>query len=60
LKAGDLALGRTETVLDARSPMVLDDISTVDVRLAYAPHILLNADWDALMVERTWRCSEMS
>lgn len=40
--------------------MVLDDISTVDVRLAYAPHILLNADWDALMVERTWWCSEMS
>lgn len=42
-------LGVTETVLDARVPLILDEVSTVNVRLANPVHILLNADWDALM-----------
>jgi hypothetical protein len=42
-------LGVAETVLDARVPLILDQVSTVDVRLANPAHILLNADWDALM-----------
>jgi hypothetical protein len=42
-------LGVAETVLAARTPMVLDELSTVDVRLANPVSVLLNADWDALM-----------
>jgi hypothetical protein len=42
-------MGRTVTVLDAKLPMVLDEVSTVDVRLANPVHVLLNADKDALM-----------
>jgi hypothetical protein len=41
--------GRTETALDPRSPLILDDRSQVTVRLANDAQILLNADWDALM-----------
>jgi hypothetical protein len=36
-------------VLDARAPLILDEVSTVNVRLANPAQILLNADWDALM-----------
>lgn len=42
-------LGVAETVLGARAPMVLDELSTVDVRLTNPASVLLNADWDALM-----------
>lgn len=42
-------LGVAETALDARTPIVLDVISTVVVTLANPAHVLLNADDDALM-----------
>jgi hypothetical protein len=42
-------MGLAETVLDTRAPPILDEVSTVDVRLANPAHNLLNADWGALM-----------
>jgi hypothetical protein len=42
-------LGRAESVLDARAPIVLDNISTVVVSLYNPAQYLLNADDDALM-----------
>ena len=41
--------GLAETMLAARTPMILDQLSTVNVRLANPAHVLFNADWDALM-----------
>jgi putative tail protein len=41
-------LGRTETVLDARCPLLIDVISSVQVRLANGSQFLLHADDDAL------------
>jgi len=43
------AVGRTETLLDARAPMILDALSSVNVSLFNPAQILLNADADALM-----------
>jgi hypothetical protein len=42
-------LGVAETMLAERAPLVLDELSTVDVRLTNPASVLLNADWDALM-----------
>ena len=42
-------LGTAESALEARSPLVFDDLSSVVIRLANAGHYLLNADDDALM-----------
>jgi hypothetical protein len=42
-------LGRTETVLAGRCPPVIDELSTVIVRLANTGQALLNADQNALM-----------
>lgn len=42
-------LGRAETALEPRCPMVLDELSHVTVRLANSEQILLNADLDAEM-----------
>ena len=42
-------LGHAQSVLAARSPMVLDELSTVAVKLAGEAKPLLNADEDALM-----------
>jgi hypothetical protein len=42
-------LGLTETILEGRAPLILDELSTVIVRLANPTHYLLNADHDALM-----------
>jgi hypothetical protein len=41
--------GRAETLLDPRVPMICDELSTVDVKLANSGHVLLNVDEDALM-----------
>jgi hypothetical protein len=41
-------LGRTESMLDARAPAILDNISTVVVSLFHPAQYLLNADDDAL------------
>ena len=41
-------IGRAETVLDPRAPLILDELSTIIVRLANEETVLLNADWDAL------------
>jgi len=42
-------VGKAETVLDARVPLVRDELSHVVVWLANPGHVLLNADRDALM-----------
>lgn len=42
-------VGWAETALDPRSPLILDEISQVVVRLANYEQLLLNADQDALM-----------
>jgi hypothetical protein len=42
-------LGAAETVLDERAPAILDDLSSVVVRLRNPAHYLLNADPAALM-----------
>jgi hypothetical protein len=42
-------IGQAETVLDARSPNILDQRSEVVVRLTDRTQLLLNADWDALL-----------
>ena len=42
-------VGRASTVLDPRSPMLLDEQSNVTIQLANDEQILLNADWDALV-----------
>ncbi|MFL6770472.1 MAG: phage tail protein [Sphingomicrobium sp.] len=42
-------IGKAETVLDARCPMIIDEASRVIVRLVNAAQILLNADQDAMM-----------
>lgn len=42
-------VGRTETILHDRCPLILDERSQVIVRLADDAQILLNADRDALM-----------
>ena len=42
-------VGRAETALDDRCPLILDGRSQLIVRLANDAQILLNADWDALM-----------
>jgi hypothetical protein len=42
-------LGATTTALDARSPMILDELSSVTVRLVNSGQVLLNADSDAMM-----------
>lgn len=42
-------IGRAETLLDPRVPMILDELSTVDVRLSNPAHVLLNRDADSLM-----------
>ena len=41
-------VGRTETVLDPRTPHIIDQRSQVVIRLANSEDILLNADQDAL------------
>jgi hypothetical protein len=41
-------LGRAETALEARRPLLVDAISSVEVRLANGSQLLLNADDDAL------------
>lgn len=41
-------VGHAETVLDARMPLILDELSTVTVRLINADQILMNADQEAL------------
>lgn len=41
-------VGRTETVLDPRTPHIIDQRSQVVIRLANSGDILLNADQDAL------------
>ena len=41
-------LGQTETVLEARCPLLVDAISSVEVRLVNGSQLLLNADDDAL------------
>jgi hypothetical protein len=42
-------IGKAETVLDARCPMIIDETSRVTIRLTNAAQILLNADRDAMM-----------
>lgn len=42
-------LGTTTSALDARSPMILDELSSITVRLVNSGQILINADADALM-----------
>lgn len=42
-------LGKAETVIQARCPPLMDELSQVTVRLANERQILLNADWDGLM-----------
>jgi hypothetical protein len=42
-------LGSTTTHLDARSPLTLDELSSVTVRLVNSGHVLLNASADAMM-----------
>ena len=42
-------VGWTQTALDPRSPLILDELSQVTVQLANDAQLLLNADWDALM-----------
>ena len=42
-------VGRTETLLGASCPLILDQRSNVVVRLIDDTQVLLNADWDALM-----------
>jgi hypothetical protein len=41
--------GIAETLLDPRVPMIRDELSSVDVKLANSGHVLLNVDEDALM-----------
>jgi hypothetical protein len=42
-------LGRAETVLDGRCPLIIDELSSVVVRLTNGMEPLLNADEDALI-----------
>ncbi len=42
-------IGRTETALQARRPMILDELSDVTVQLSNSEQVLLNADADAIM-----------
>ena len=42
-------IGAAESVLDVRAPLILDELSSVVVRLCNPAHYLLNADADALM-----------
>ncbi len=45
----DAVLGHAETMLEARAPFVLDELSSVVVRLVDPSQILINADGEALM-----------
>jgi hypothetical protein len=42
-------IGRADTLLYPRVPLILDELSTVDVKLSNPADILLNCDADALM-----------
>jgi hypothetical protein len=42
-------LGTTTTHLDPRSPLTLDELSSVTIQLVNSGHVLLNADADAMM-----------
>ena len=42
-------IGQAETLIEPRVPMILDDLSTVDVKLCNPAHLLLNCDLSALM-----------